>query len=245
MQKRYLPITIVTGILFLVALGGYLLPINPDGPPVRVLLENKGGKVVFNHTDHVATMDQECASCHHTTGNDPNPPACSDCHAGKFDEIFTVAHQKSIDNKQCSSCHHAGATIENFSHEDHESDYTDDCTACHHDESIEAEPQSCGNCHMDGSNSVLSLKAASHKRCADCHEDMYLAGTTGCSNCHVRKQTAAKTAEPQACSSCHDAPADQLVPTSMKAFHGQCMGCHEKNATGPYGDDACYRCHMK
>jgi len=245
LKKRYLPITIVTGILFLVALGGYLLPVESSGPPVRVLFENKGGKIVFNHADHIVTMDQECMACHHTTGNALNPPACSDCHVGKFDEAFAASHQETIDGKDCTSCHHTSSTIDNFSHADHENDYTDDCTACHHDESIEAKPQSCSNCHMDGGNSGLSLKEASHERCADCHEDMYLAGTKGCSNCHVREDSPDETVEPQACASCHDVSADQLIPVSMGAFHGKCMGCHEENAVGPYGDDACFRCHMQ
>ena len=130
MQKRYLPIAIVTGILFLVALGGYLAPAGSGGPPVRVLLENKGGKVILNHADHINDMDGQCADCHHTSGDDANPPACTDCHAAKFDAAFAANHQTALPESQCASCHHAEATTDNFSHDDHMGDLTGgDCQA--------------------------------------------------------------------------------------------------------------------
>ncbi|BDQ36494.1 cytochrome c [Pseudodesulfovibrio nedwellii] len=245
MQKRYLPIAIVTGVLFLIAVGGYIIPASSDGPPIRTLLDNKGGKVILNHASHVQTMQEDCGVCHHTTGNAQNPPACADCHAKKFDETFTAKHQNTLDDALCVSCHHLGATIDNFSHDDHVDDYSEgDCQSCHHDPSIESEPQACSNCHMDGSNSVLNLKKASHTRCADCHDDMYKDGIKGCSNCHTRSTNELEPAQ-QSCKSCHDTPADQLIPTTMNAFHTQCMGCHEDNGTGPFGDEACYQCHMK
>lgn len=246
MQKRYLPISIATGILFLIALVGYLVPAASDEPPVRVLFDNKGGKVILNHASHVDTMGKECGTCHHTTGNSPTPPACSNCHAKKFDETFIADHQESLTQNQCASCHHQKATIANFSHADHEEDYTGGyCQSCHHDESIEAVPQSCSNCHIDGSNSVLSLRDANHQRCADCHDDAYSEGLEGCSYCHVRDENQAEEIDKMACSSCHINPTDQLIPTSMNAFHGKCMGCHEEMGSGPFGDDACYQCHMK
>lgn len=246
MQKRYLPIAIVTGVLFLIAIGGYLVPASSDGPPVRTLLDNKGGKIILNHTSHIQTMQENCGACHHTTGSDSNPPACADCHAKKFDEIFAANHQDAIDETLCVSCHHPQATIENFSHDEHAEDYSDgDCQSCHHDPSIEPEPQACANCHMDGSNSVLNLREATHTRCADCHDDMYKDGIKGCSNCHTRSTVQSDEAQQQACASCHETPVDQLIPTTMNAFHTQCMRCHEDKGKGPFGDEACYQCHMK
>lgn len=245
LQKRYLPISVLTALLFLVAIGGYMAPTDSEALPVRVLLDNKGGKVILKHADHVITMNEECGSCHHTTGNDQNPPACSQCHAKKFDEVFKTTHQGTIGEDNCISCHHAKANIDNFSHDDHMDDYTGgDCQSCHHDESIEAEPQACANCHKDGSNSVLRLRDANHTRCADCHEDAYQQGITGCSYCHTR-EPAPEDPEQIACGYCHIDPVEQLLPTSMNAFHGQCMGCHEESESGPFGDDACYQCHMK
>lgn len=236
----------MTGILFLIAVGGYLAPASSDDPPLRVLLDNKGGKVILNHADHVQAMNQDCAACHHTSGNDQTPPACSDCHAGKFDQAFAAGHQDRLDAGQCVTCHHAGATIAKFSHQDHETEYTDNnCQTCHHDPAIEPTPQACSNCHIDGSNSVPSLRDASHARCADCHEDLYMDGLKGCSNCHVRNPAPTPDVETRACAVCHTVPVDQLVPTSMNAFHGQCRGCHEKTGSGPFSDETCYQCHMQ
>lgn len=38
---------------------------------------------------------------------------------------------------------------------------------------------------------------------------------------------------------------DKLIPGRMDAFHGQCMGCHEKLGKGPFGKDKCAQCHTK
>ncbi len=247
MQKRYLPIAIATGILFVMALIGYLVPAQSDGPPIRILLENKGGKVLFGHQEHVDIEDKNCVTCHHTSGNDQSPATCGSCHARKFDKTFIASHQNDMDEKNCASCHHNPATTDKFSHALHAEDYTDqDCQACHHDASIEPEPQSCSDCHgPEAAKEVPSLKDANHTRCASCHEDMYQQGVTGCRNCHTRQQDTAQKPEYKSCSSCHTTPTNELVPTRSKAFHGQCMGCHEKQEAGPFGDDSCYKCHMK
>jgi len=214
---------------------------------MRILLENKGGPVLFAHQMHSETENQNCDSCHHTSGAEQSPPVCASCHVKKFDEIFIADHQDDIDEKYCISCHHPSAALSNFSHENHADDYTEqDCQACHHDESIEAEPQACSDCHKEEATAeVPSLKEANHVRCADCHEDMYQEGIKGCQNCHTREMASNQTPDPQPCSTCHDEPIDQIIPTTTAAFHGQCMGCHEKQGSGPFGDDACYQCHMK
>lgn len=248
MHRRFLPISILTGVLFIVALAGYLLPAGSSPMPVRVLLENKGGKVIFEHQAHADMPDRACADCHHTSGDDPEPPACSSCHVARFDEIFVIEHQDTLGQDQCISCHHLEATIDNFSHDDHADDYAaGDCQACHHDPSIEPEPQSCANCHGPQQD-IPSLKDANHERCASCHQDLFDQGASGCSTCHTRKPMPTADAPAPAlrpCSDCHQEPADQLVPTTAVAFHKQCMGCHEDMTSGPYGDDACYKCHMK
>jgi len=245
LQRRLLPIAVSVGILFVVALVGYLVPAPASSPPVRVLLDNKGGKVIFTHQAHMDAQGKACGTCHHTTGDDPTPPPCATCHVKKFDQAFIDGHQTSMDEKLCAACHHPGATIAKFSHENHENDYASgDCRACHHDQSIEPEPQKCANCHTDKSEAARpDLKAAAHARCADCHQEWYQAGTEGCGKCHTRDQAAAT--DPQACSGCHNQPVDQLIPTTTAAFHGQCMGCHQKQDAGPFGDAACGKCHMK
>ena len=60
MHKRYLPIAVVTGLLCVLALVGYVMPEGQKGLPVRTLLENKGGKVIFNHSSHSEDMQNDC-----------------------------------------------------------------------------------------------------------------------------------------------------------------------------------------
>ena len=48
------------------------------------------------------------------------------------------------------------------------------------------------------------------------------------------------------CTVCHvKKTPDKLIPGRMDAFHGQCMGCHEKLGKGPFGKDKCAQCHTK
>lgn len=245
MQRRLLPIAILTGILLLTAAAGYLIPADSSGPPVRILIKNKGGKVIFTHKEHIAIEGDNCSSCHHTTDNETIPPACSKCHVKSFDETFRATHQKALSEDQCSTCHHPKASIGNFSHDAHTEDYAPGyCQACHHDESIEPEPQACSDCHeSEATEDLISLREANHTRCADCHDDYYEEGVAGCGNCHTREP--AMQTEPQACSSCHEDPTNQLIPTKTSAFHGKCKGCHEEYGAGPFGEEACYQCHMK
>lgn len=247
MQRRYLPIAILTAILSVAALAGYLIPAQSEGPPVRLLLENKGGKVIFAHGAHVDYEAGQCATCHHTSGDEQQPPKCTSCHVATFDAAFKESHPERIDDRYCISCHHPKADIGNFDHDVHAMDYTGEyCQSCHHDESIEPEPQQCSNCHeSETSDEMLSLKQANHTRCADCHADLYEQGIAGCRNCHTREMPETTTADPVACSTCHDQATSALVPTTTNAFHGQCKGCHEEQGSGPYTDDMCSKCHMQ
>ncbi|WP_243545952.1 cytochrome c3 family protein [Pseudodesulfovibrio tunisiensis] len=245
MNKRYLTISVLTGLLFLTAVVGYLIPADSEAVPVRLLLANKGGKVILDHQAHAAWQNDRCGDCHHTSGNDPKPPRCGECHARKFDQTFADTHQDLLNESQCAACHHPSATIDNFSHDAHVEDYTDqDCQACHHPPDIDPGPQSCANCHADtAENGKPSLRDAAHARCADCHDEYIHSETVECGFCHVRKQE--ETGTDTACSACHPGPTDTLLPTRTKAFHGQCMGCHETQDTGPFGERECNQCHMK
>lgn len=247
MHKRYLPITVVTGLLCVVALVGYVVPEGQSSPPVRTLHDNKGGKVIFNHASHSEDMQQNCALCHHYTDEAQHPPKCSTCHVKTFDETFRTNHQSTMDEKLCRSCHHAESTISLFSHSDHIEDYApDDCQACHHGSDIEPEAKACSHCHGEpGHETISSLMKASHERCIVCHEDFFEEGSDGCQKCHARNPTEKTIDKPRACSTCHEEPIEELIPTTTVAFHTQCQTCHEYQGAGPYGDDACYQCHMK
>jgi len=247
LHKRYLPIAVVTGLLCVLALVGYVMPEGQKGLPVRTLLENKGGKVIFNHSSHSEDMQNDCALCHHYTDETQHPPKCSTCHVKKFDEAFKKNHQSTMDPKLCRSCHHAESTISKFSHAAHIEDYSpDNCQACHHDSSIEPEAKACSHCHGAPEYAgAPSLMQASHVRCRNCHEDFFKEGSEGCKKCHARNPVETKINQPRACSKCHEEPIEELLPTTTAAFHTQCQTCHEYKGVGPYGDDACYKCHMK
>lgn len=247
MQKRYFFITILTGLLLILSVAGYLYPPQPDVPATRILLVNKGGKVIFSHKSHIQIENDTCKSCHHTSVNNDDITSCGICHANKFDEHFAITHQETIRSEQCATCHHSTSDISLFSHIDHESDYTDqDCQSCHHDATIEPEPQACSNCHKESTEGTTpSLMKATHQRCADCHDDMYLEGLKGCRNCHSRTEQPVEKKQYQSCSNCHATPVNEMIPTRKEAFHAQCMGCHEEQGTGPFGNESCSQCHMQ
>jgi len=246
LQKRYLPIAIITGLLCLVAIVGYSLPQKEKGRPVRLLLDNKGGKVIFTHASHNETMSEDCGLCHHYTADTKHPPKCSVCHLKKFNDNFKKTHQQTMDKKVCGSCHHAESTIALFDHAAHIEDYVpDDCQACHHDPSIEPVAQACSHCHeQPGDEEIPSLMKASHDKCIQCHEDLFMEGSEGCQKCHARNPIKEEIKH-VACSKCHEEPLEELIPTTTTAFHTQCQTCHDYSGAGPYGEDACYQCHMQ
>lgn len=91
--------------------------------------------------------------------------------------------------KECSNCHH---------HTTGTQDLNANCVRCHRNSS-ETQIVSCKGCHLAEPFSATairekdpkiyhldkpSLKAAFHRNCIDCHEEM--SGPTGCQDCHPR-----------------------------------------------------------
>ncbi|GAB7022537.1 cytochrome c3 family protein [Salidesulfovibrio brasiliensis] len=246
MQKRYLPISIITVVMLIAAVAGYVVPAGSQSPPVKVLLESKGGNVLFTHQQHADMGDMRCGDCHHTSGEDPNPPRCTDCHPAKFSAQYLEEHTElNMSPQQCASCHHPRADISPFDHDLHVDEYTSDCTDCHHDTDIEDEPQQCSNCHEETDSGIPSLMNAAHERCANCHEEDFSDSYRNCGFCHKRLPAPADEVDYTPCADCHSEPVSNSVPSRVAAFHQQCQGCHEKAGTGPYGKDACYQCHIQ
>lgn len=100
MNKRLYPITILVVVLAAVAVAGYLMPAQSEETPVRVLLPNKGGKVVFEHQVHAETYGIECDSCHHTGDYTP----CSDCHTAASPEEGVPGLMEAY-HQSCMGCH--------------------------------------------------------------------------------------------------------------------------------------------
>ena len=97
------------------------------------------------------------------------------------------------------------------------------------------------------------LADAVHARCVTCHQDLF-GKARDCASCHALKPTRKDAAAVKGkvsslyadCTVCHTKKTpDKLIPGRMDAFHGQCMGCHEKLGKGPFGKDKCAQCHTK
>lgn len=248
MRKRFLPITVITVVLAAIAITGYLIPQPSNALPVRLLLVNKGGNVIFTHEEHNKNYQLPCEQCHHYTASDKtNPPQCASCHPPMFDKQYRATHKEHFtDEAYCKACHHNSNTSA-FDHDSHLEYADEDCQACHHDGSIETEPSECSDCHEHKSDvGMPNLREAAHARCGNCHDDMFSKGIKGCSQCHVRETRPLTRPEyEKPCSDCHERPVNALIPNRTNAFHGQCRGCHRTTGMGPCGDDFCYHCHIK
>lgn len=271
MQKRLLPMTIIALALGIVGTGLYLVPASRDDMPRRILYDNAGGTVVFEHARHVTAVaapsgqDRNCAACHHESPVARDKPvACASCHGATFDESFRKKHVAAFnDNAACATCHHRELDRKKWGHKRHVEELGLACTDCHHSADIEPEPQNCADCHESGvapgrqareEGTPPALADAVHQKCLSCHEDLFAAGAKGCASCHavikVRDRLPAEglvklNSLYTDCAVCHGKKAQDLVPGRMDAFHGQCMTCHRKVGKGPFEKTQCGQCHTK
>jgi hypothetical protein len=262
LQKRYFLIALLTGVLTITAVAGYLLPENKEPTPRRVLLDNTGGPVVFQHADHAAKQKIPCRRCHHEQPeNSKNALRCNACHGIAMDGSFRKTHADAFQgNDACVTCHHAEFARKDWGHKKHSDEFGVDCRSCHHENAdIEPEPQNCASCHdsaapSDGKtprDAPPGLADAAHARCASCHEDLFAGGVKSCGTCHDSKNmrdmplNGAIKLNPlyTNCATCHGLPAEKLIPGRMDAYHTMCMGCHEKLGKGPHGKQQCAQCH--
>ncbi|MCD6294659.1 MAG: cytochrome c3 family protein [Deltaproteobacteria bacterium] len=78
--------------------------------PIRIMLKNTGGNVLFDHTEHLSEDGYgiECADCHHNLENEGDTPAaCSECHDAEGEDA-----PKLVDalHSQCKGCHEEGGS---------------------------------------------------------------------------------------------------------------------------------------
>lgn len=250
-KNKTLPVLVAAIALVIAAAVGYVLPGGSQAMPVRILFNNKGGKVIFSHLTHHRDYQIECARCHHDrpqvqVSDKTGALACGSCHPQDFDKNFASSHADSFpDESYCIRCHHVEYGQLIFNHKEHAEEYADDCRACHHDASIEPEPRKCSDCHKGKElKGVPSMREAGHKKCASCHEDMFAKHLSSCKECHQSVDMTQYKGDYSDCGACHDAHARDLVLPRMNAFHDQCMSCHESLGAGPYGPDACNQCHI-
>ena len=240
------------GVLLALSIGGYLLPETKEALPGRILMPNAGGRVVFDHGAHNEGYGLACVQCHHdifkpASGksclacHDKNMAVakvpCKACHGADFAGGFKASHTAMAEDRQvCVTCHHAWFTPRNEERR-----------------AIPHGGQACGYVPEDGGQggeaSGLPLKEAAHARCAECHEAMLTGDVQNCAMCHsvvdAEKQLRdgkSVDAALVSCSSCHEEEPKKLIPNSMAAYHGLCIGCHREKG-GPV--DECSQCHMK
>ena len=208
----------VTAVLAVVALVGFLWPASEPLLPVkalpeRVVLDKDGasGKVVFDHRKHFEDYKVDCQACHHEREK-PSPivVACGSCHGAVEQPNFKTDHVTAFtDQMSCVTCHHvefAGGPPERpepqdaFTHP-----VRDDMTRC-------------AACH-DLVNTKTTLRDKGWITINPAYAD--------CTVCHTQQAV------------------EDLVPSRMQAYHTSCMGCHEKLEKGPYGQETCNQCHTK
>lgn len=78
----------------------------------------------------------------------------------------------------------------------------------------------------------------------DAHNEK--AGAEDCVLCHHGGsdgvQDTSSSTEGTACADCHAVKPDKGLTGLTNAYHGQCIGCHQKEGKGPL---ACGQCHVR
>ena len=90
--------------------------------PVRLLLENAGGRVVFDHRRHAEDYKVACETCHHESAEArENVQPCGACHGVDFDGSFREDHVAAFadDETTCATCHHMGSAPAKWDHAAH------------------------------------------------------------------------------------------------------------------------------
>ena len=71
--------------------------------PVRLMFQNKAGKVLFTHAVHTDDYGSDCADCHHNLEDDDETYNCSECHDETGDE--DLPGRADAFHDQCKGCH--------------------------------------------------------------------------------------------------------------------------------------------
>jgi hypothetical protein len=120
--RRYI-IYIGATILLLTAIVCYMsFPKAPPEEPFRIILENTGGAVFFDHKRHMSEnhYDITCTECHHRWDEgDTKPPSCTACHEAQGEDPmkrYDAMHLLCIGchedtgtaSVKCAGCHMSG-----------------------------------------------------------------------------------------------------------------------------------------
>lgn len=152
MPRRHVFVTVFCCLMAVVAVVGY--PHDTVGKtPVRLLLENAGGRVVFDHRRHAEDYKVACETCHHESAEArENVQPCGACHGVDFDGSFREDHVAAFADDETSlrDLPPYGQRAREVGPRGHAEEYGLSCTDCHHaNADIEPEPARCTACHLD------------------------------------------------------------------------------------------------
>lgn len=201
-------------------------------------------------TDQATTMEiyhEGCISCH-LERKKTGPVTCGGCHqrtaeytsswvAIGFDRSLHHRHTKA-NQKECERCHHS------YDETQQKLVY------------IKGQEASCRDCHQqEPIDDHLSLRAAAHYQCIECHRTTENAGPTDCAGCHdAQKQADIQVIEEpdrlfrnQPDFALLSAPVQDIENSKMKTVPfphlehedalPSCRTCHHKTL------QACVKCH--
>ncbi len=103
-SQRDLKVAIIILIVCLISGIVCYAAFTPPAPdePLRIMFQNKGGKVLFTHSVHVDNYTGDCLDCHHNLDDDETYN-CSDCHEETGDDYMLSRADAFHD--QCKGCH--------------------------------------------------------------------------------------------------------------------------------------------
>ena len=216
MNKRSTPIILVSCILALAGIAGYMSPPPTEANPIRVLMQNAGGRVVFTHQAHSTPGgnygDLSCDTCHHelkigkaaASGAKDGKPVTGEGAAASASGASTPRVTP------CKSCHSA----------------TDNpgYVAAHQKLYQAGGDAACASCHH---SRMAGLAGGwNHQQ----HIDEYAGGD--CESCHhpLSYKTPSgrqMNIKQQKCRNCHTAKPNPMTATTLKdAAHARCQNCH-------------------
>ncbi len=144
-EKRLQLIKNVTAALLLAAFLCYASPPEVPECPPKVVMDNMGGVVVFNHQQHYDSSGYgvACYDCHHHFAEDEEViRPCGDCHLKKTPEIPPGACTE--------TCHVDPDDIEGEDYPNRKDALHNQCTGCHQEYDIGPldDDKDCGVCHF-------------------------------------------------------------------------------------------------
>ncbi|MBW1880774.1 MAG: cytochrome c class III, partial [Deltaproteobacteria bacterium] len=157
-------------------------------------------------------LEPDCAGCHATLPRPPSESTCAVCHTGPpgesaarpelaplpptsdddFPDVIVIellaADYEASEMPHAKIVEHLDALVRDSELAAAFHPTTEVlCSGCHHHSPVGERPPGCGSCHDLESHPTEdqpSLKAAYHRQCLGCHEEMGLE-QVGCTDCHA------------------------------------------------------------